>query len=148
MDKAATNFVSCLAGITPKPNDDPPLIHDLYDAVDLLDDSLTKSDVFPAIFDFFEKFPSADFGSPGPLVHLIEDADVAYYAGLLLSSLERKPVNHTLWMANRLLNDKKVTDPLRSSLVTALKNGVEHPLSDDLARQAAREFLEYRNSKS
>jgi hypothetical protein len=130
------------------PNDDPPLIHDLYDAVDVLDDSLTKSDVFPAIFDFFEKFPSADFGSPGPLVHLIEDADFTQYAGLLLSSLERRPVSHTLWMANRLLNDEKVTDPLRSSLVTALKNSVEHPLSDDLAREAAIEFLDYQNSKS
>jgi hypothetical protein len=103
---------------------------------------------FPQLFDFFERVPFAEHGTPGSLVHLIEKADTTLYAGSLVSSLERKPVQHTLWMANRLLNNDQVTDPLRSSLLAVLKSGAERPLAGELVRQAAKDFLEYRKTQS
>jgi hypothetical protein len=50
MDRAATNFVNSLAETTSNPDDNPQLINELYDDVELLDDSSTVPDVFPAAF--------------------------------------------------------------------------------------------------
>jgi hypothetical protein len=58
--------------------------------------------LFPTIFRFMEQNPQADFGSPGPVVHILED--LGGYEPALLASVQRTPISHTLWMINRILN--------------------------------------------
>jgi hypothetical protein len=140
MDENAAQFVKILSEL---PDDDTSLVDELYDAVELLDSSDTVQEVFPAIFSFFELHPAADLGSPGPLVHLTEKAYPGGYEDQLLASLARKPVHSTVWMANRLLNDDSLAEPLRSRLQAAIKDTTVHPLADDAAKQIATQFIDH-----
>ncbi len=141
MDRSAEQFVALLSSLAQKVDEDIYLVDELYDAVDLLDSSDTVREVFPAIFEFFEQHPAAELGEPGPLVHLIEESYPGGYEEQLLESLARKPVHHTVWMANRLLNNKTVVDPLRSHLQFAIRNTPTHPLADESARRVAVQFI-------
>lgn len=143
MDEFAAQFVEILSGLPDEVDDGTSLVDELCDAVDVLDSSDTVREVFPAIFDFFELHPAADVGSPGPLVHLIEKTSPGRYEEQLLASLARKPVHHTVWMANRLLNDDAVDEPLRSRLQAAIKDTTAHPLANDAARQTAIQFIDH-----
>lgn len=53
----------------------------------------------PAMFSLLERFPDAEFGSPGPLVHELEA--IPGYLPPLRDSLRRQPTYLTVWMANR-----------------------------------------------
>lgn len=141
MDESAKKFVELLADLSQTIVDSDDSVGELHDAVDLLGSSDTVAEVFPSVFRLFEKCPKADFGMPGPLVHLLEDSYPGGYEELLLESLAKKPVTHTVWMANRLLNSVDVIDPLRSRLRRALKDVIDHPLADDLVKEDAERFL-------
>ncbi|MCH9693462.1 MAG: hypothetical protein K0U72_03040 [Gammaproteobacteria bacterium] len=143
MDEIARQFATTLGNLAPDARGDDSLVDELYEALDLLESSDTVSAVFPAIFGLFEKHPNADFGMPGPLVHLLEGEYPGGYEDLLLESLARKPVPHTVWMANRLLNSSDVVDPLRVRLQRALKNTVSHPSADEGTRRDAAGFIEH-----
>jgi len=71
------------------------------------------------IIKFIENNPGVDFGQPGALVHFVEKFYRRGYEDLLVSSLERHPTVHTVWMLNRIINDpscqnrKKYIDFLR-----------------------------------
>ena len=143
MDKPSEQFVAALSKLTQKAEDETSLVDELYEAVDLLDSSETVSEVFPAIFRLFESYPAADFGTPGPLVHLIEKSFPGGYEELLLVSLERRPVHQTVWMANRLLNSDDIDGRLRGRLQSALKKAAEHSAADERARQVAAQFIEH-----
>src|SRR5437762_1713015 len=56
------------------------------------------------VLQLFERLPDADFGSPGPLVHAIEQFYGRGYEEELLRSLRRCPTHLTLWLANRIAN--------------------------------------------
>lgn len=64
------------------------------------------------IFNLFEKYPDAYWGDPGVIVHYIESMDRTVYENELISSIERCPVEHTLWMLNRICNSKKTKDEI------------------------------------
>lgn len=58
----------------------------------------------PALFKLIEEFDETvdlTLGSPGPLVHSIEN-HLPHYTKFLVESLERKPTNTNYWMADRL----------------------------------------------
>jgi hypothetical protein len=95
-----------------------------------------RARVMPAIFALLERFPDAEFGSPGPLVHELEA--IPGYEPLLRESLSRQPTYHTVWMASRILNTRLPEDQ-REAWLSALRAAGEHPL----ARQATRDFLEH-----
>src|SRR5262245_27654729 len=52
----------------------------------------------PAMFALFERYPEAELGNPGPLVHTIEA--MGGYENQLRMSIERCPSFYTLWMVN------------------------------------------------
>ena len=141
MDETAKKFIERLSDLSKSMKDTDDVVGELYDAVDLLNSSNTIAEVFPAVFLLFEQFPAAGFGTPGPLVHLIEATPPGGYEVLLLDSLARKPVPHTIWMANRLLNSEDVADPLRGQLRQALKDTIDHPAANDAVKQQAADFL-------
>ncbi len=83
-----------------------------------------------------------DYGSPGPLVHFMEDFHKRGYEDELLRSLDRQPIPHTVWMLNRLINgEKDVTE--RGRLIDILLGVQDHPLADDETKEKAWEFYEH-----
>jgi hypothetical protein len=96
----------------------------------------------PAMFHLIEKFPNADFGSPGPLVHSLEAKGVKQYEAELQISLLRKPTALTIWMYNRIINaerDKQII----SGHIERLKLFSKHPFVNAEAKQTAEGFIEH-----
>jgi hypothetical protein len=46
----------------------------------------------------FERYHSADLGSPGPIVHALERSPIDDHVALLAESLRRQPTLMTVWM--------------------------------------------------
>src|SRR5689334_10333712 len=72
---------------------------------DLCNDVLDTPDpaaAIPAILSVIEKYPDADFGAPGVLVHTLEK--ISGYEGLLIESIQRRPAPLALIMLSRLRN--------------------------------------------
>ena len=98
-----------------------------------------------AILKFMEGNPYVDYGMPGPIVHYIERYYLRGYEQLLFESLTRNPIQHTLWMLNRILNSPKLEDKEK---YLALLRSIELDDSvDDVVRNDARNFLDYQDGK-
>src|ERR1700689_436762 len=97
-------FVSSLHAYSPGTDESP--VASLYSLVSPIEKDPTAPEAFPEIFAFFERFPDADLGTPGPLVHLIEQ-HIGKYEALLVGSVRRAPSTTTIWMINRILNAKR-----------------------------------------
>jgi hypothetical protein len=93
------------------------LINKLNDAVlnddfidvaeDVTEELEERSDAFEAvepILRLMESNPNVDFGKPGALVHYVEKFYKNGYEEKLVESLTRKPIKHTVWMLNRIIN--------------------------------------------
>ena len=98
----------------------------------------------PAMFSLLERFPDAEFGSPGPLVHELEA--IPGYLPLLHGSVRRQPTYHTIWMVNRLLNTKLASDQ-RETWLSELRAVLEHPLASEQTRRAVEDSLEHQGRK-
>ncbi|HEY9102667.1 hypothetical protein [Chitinimonas sp.] len=96
------------------------------------------------MFKLMERFPEADFGSPGPLVHEIEAMNG--YQSQLLRSLARKPTSLSVWMVNRILNSCE-TQQNRDKWLEQLKLIAENQDAPYSARQSAEEFLLYQEAQ-
>jgi hypothetical protein len=90
---------------------------------------------------FMEEHSSIEFGTPGPLVHFVENFYGNGYEEKLLESFSRKPTMHTAWMLNRLINGAKVFAEKRR-LVMAMAQARENPLADPDTLSAINGFLE------
>jgi hypothetical protein len=86
-----------------------------------------------------EKNPTLDFGSPGPLVHFVEKYYRNGYEPELLASVSRRPIVHTVWMLNRLINGTKEAD-LRNKYIDALKAAAAHPEASAGAKKRPRKY--------
>jgi hypothetical protein len=69
---------------------------------------------------FIEEHPDLDLGSPGPIVHRLEQSSLEFYVPWLLASIDRKPTAHTLWMLNRVINGES-NGPRKTSLIDAMR---------------------------
>ncbi len=84
-----------------------------------------------------ERHPLADFGAPGAIVHFVEKYYKKGYEEILYQSIKRSPAMHTVWMLNRICNDKNSPDKFKKLLVeTAERNDI-----DDVIAKSAKEFL-------
>jgi hypothetical protein len=134
MSSKCDTFIAGLSNVTP----DDTLVSQLYLLVESIKDEKDISSVFPAVFHLFERFPDADFGTPGPLVHLLERHYPAY-SEELKSSLKRFPTSHTLWMLNRILNSS-LSSELRSEFLSLMAASVHHPRASIPTREQAEEY--------
>jgi hypothetical protein len=81
-----------------------------------------------------ERYPEADLGSPGPLVHTIERIPIAQFGTFLRSSVERQPGQLNLWMVNRILNSQLTKQHREEPADVAPVCGIERArLGDDAA---------------
>lgn len=99
----------------------------------------------PEMFDLLERFPESAFGSPGPLVHEIEKME--NYQPLLLASLERHPTEHTVWMANRVLNSKQEKQE-KALWLDALSKAINHPKASLSTQESANSFIDWHLGRS
>jgi hypothetical protein len=79
---------------------------DLYEVEDLCDELENNPDkhlAIKALFTFMENNDSADLGSPGYVVKLLETFPEIYKSELY-ESINRKATYYNLWMLNRYLN--------------------------------------------
>lgn len=103
MKSNITKFCNALDRLDPEKSDG--LISDLYDLVDLLEDVNEISLIYNPVFRFLEKYPSADIGNPGPLVHLLE-RHYPDYVPKLIVSIEQKPTYNSIIMLHRIMNSE------------------------------------------
>jgi hypothetical protein len=120
-------------------NDNESFLSDLMDSwVEVQD----KERAVPAIFQLIEKYPHADFGTPGPLVHALESGGAKLYEGELHKSLMRKPTPLTLWMYNRIINKENDLRIIRGHF-ERLKLFSNHPSVDAETKEVAKDFIEH-----
>lgn len=110
----------------------------LYDFVDRLEVLPNKREAIPNILRFIEGSFDKELGSPGPLVHFIEEEDDYY--DLLKASLNRKPTVLTVWMANRIING--AAEPEKREWLLSLESAAKSEYADDIAKDEAKRYLE------
>ncbi|EDY19725.1 hypothetical protein CfE428DRAFT_2901 [Chthoniobacter flavus Ellin428] len=96
----------------------------------------------PELFAVVERFPDAELGTPGPLVHTLERLD---YTEELASSLRRRPTPHGVWMVNRILNGTLPAER-RQFYLDLLASIAHHPNATESARDQAEHFLEFQST--
>jgi hypothetical protein len=109
--------------------DETETVHRLYE---LLPHAMPQSDrLVQALYGVLERFPDAELGAPGPIVHALER--MAGYEAALRSSLARQPTPYTVWMCNRLLN-AATDEQQEADWMAALEAVAIHPNASDAAR--------------
>jgi hypothetical protein len=114
----------------------------LYRIVEAFEELPDRLRVLPAMFAVMERYPEADLGSPGPLVHSIERIPVAEYEPFLRASVECQPGQLNVWMVNRILNSQ-LSEQQREQLLALLKRVTSHPRALETTRQTAERFLKH-----
>lgn len=94
----------------------------------------------PSMFDLMERFPEAELGTPGPLVHELEA--IAGYEPFLRDSIRRQPTDSSVWMVNRILNTELPSEQ-RALWLAELRAIPLHPSAPDRIKEEAEGFLEH-----
>jgi hypothetical protein len=89
---------------------------------------------------FIEEHPDLDLGTPGPIVHRLEESSLEFYIPLLLASIGRKPTLHTLWMLNRVINGQS-NGPWKTALLGNMRAVTQRTDVDEEVKMAALRFL-------
>ncbi len=113
----------------------------MYDLTDELSSNSNASIAINPLFKMAEKFPSVDWGSPGPIVHFIEKFRGGYEESLF-ESLDRKPTLLTIWMLNRIINGVN-REETKIELINKMKKVLDHPLVGNIEKEEVKRFLEY-----
>ncbi|WP_334484472.1 hypothetical protein [Bradyrhizobium algeriense] len=137
-----TTVIVALNSFEPSPDDTDIRLYQLFEGFRSLPG---RDRVAPAMFSLLERFPDAEFGSPGPLVHELEA--IPGYLPLLRDSVHRQPTHLTVWMINRVLNANLSSDQ-RGAWLSELRAVLEHPLASEQTRRSAEDFLEHQGAKS
>jgi hypothetical protein len=125
-------------------NADADGVERLYPITDELAERTDPQAWAPLLFRLLERLDTADLGSPGPVVHLLERSAGPVYHPLLAESVRRKPTPLTVWMVNRVLNAR----PADAGSWLDLLAGVERtPGVSPEAAAEARQFLAYQRSR-
>lgn len=141
-------IIKILNEFVPFAEDDPVNDNEtfFYKLMDAWQNTQDKEKAIPFIFQLMEKYPQADFGSPGPLVHSLETTGIKGYEGELHKSLMRKPTSLTLWMYNRLINAEN-DDRIIRGHIQRLKLFAKHPVVDPEAKEQAEHFVKYQEKR-
>jgi hypothetical protein len=89
------------------------------------------------ILELMENNPDVDYGKPGPLVHFVERFYGHGYEERLIDSLKRKPIKHTVWMLNRIING---SEDKKEYLLGVLDNLISFPDLDTDVVSLAKHF--------
>ncbi|MEO5688129.1 MAG: hypothetical protein ABIR54_12270 [Burkholderiaceae bacterium] len=143
MTRSVDHILTDLQGFAPT-DDGADNVHRLNEALAGFAALPGRERVAAALLDLLERHPTADFGTPGPLVNALEAQPD--YAALLAASLERQPTELSAWMANRLLNSK-LPRADRSVWLKRLTVVTSHPKAAASVRDSAIRFLDFQASR-
>ena len=141
MKPAIKAFVDALRAYSPDGDDSP--IASLYPIVGPIEEDPDAPETFADIFAFFVRYPDADLGMPGPLVHLLE-RHIGKYERLLIASLRRCPSSSGVTMVNRILNAPQSGEE-RKEWMGLLAEVAGNPKAPESIRGDAQHFYEYQN---
>lgn len=119
---------------------------DFYETEQVLDKVEAEEDAdsyIEPILHFMEKNPDIDYGAPGPVVHFMENTDG--YEDLLVESINRTPISHTIWMLNRIVND--INSKNRKKYFKLMKKQLKRKdISDDL-KEEIEEYIDFQEER-
>lgn len=116
-------------------SDDLELIEEA--CVEKIEESGLGLNAVEPLIKLMERHPLADFGVPGAIVHFVEKYYRNGYEDILYQSVKRSPAMHTVWMLNRICNDKNSPDKFRKLLAeTAERKDIDNAIA-----KSANEFL-------
>ena len=102
--------------------------------------------VMPAMFAVMERWPDANLGAPGPLVHAIESLGIATFEPTLVASVQRQPGRLNVWMVNRILNSN-LDEERRKRLLNVLLAVKDHPTASAATIAASQRFLAFQSRR-
>jgi hypothetical protein len=114
----------------------------LYALIDQLGQLKRAADVRREMFMILERNPRADLGSPGPIVHTLEESPIDEHIDLLAESLQREATVMTVWMAERCFRSN-LSDRNRNALLGALGNAPKKSKGGEIATSIAEALREY-----
>lgn len=141
MKQSVDIVITNLRNFTPQNDADSG---DLYELIASLEVTENSNLAIPVMFELMEKYPEADLGSPGALVHFIES--VGGYELQLIQSVERVPMYLNVWMINRLLNSS-ISEDKTEQFLKLLEAVSCNPNATITAKESAINFLEYQQSR-
>ena len=97
----------------------------------------------PALFAVIERMPDTEMGTPGPLVHTLEQMR-GDYEHELAQSIRRQPATLSVWMVNRILNGTRDSRQ-RQVYLHLLRVAAEHPSAPDSVRHEAEHFIQHQS---
>ena len=111
-----------------------------YDITDELEKLENPFATVEPILRLIERSPDIDYGGPGPFGTFLEKFCCKGlnmgYEELLIESLQRKPTNYTIFLLNRICNDKN--DPNRPHYVKIIKTYANSDCLSDFWKEAIR----------
>jgi hypothetical protein len=144
MSPSIDDLIAALRSFEPT-SDESDNVHRLNEIFEGFHLFADREEAAPEIFALVERYPDADFGTPGPLVHELEHLPT--YGRLLAASLQRQPTELAIWMANRLLNSRLPPDK-RAAWLACLTQVTTHPRASASVRESATRFLDFQASRS
>lgn len=99
--------------------------------IDQLGELKYADDVRRELITIFERNPNANLGSPGPIVHALEESPVDEHVALLAESLRRHATVMTVWMAERCFRSNLSTQN-RRTLVDALRSTADRATGEEV----------------
>lgn len=117
---------------------------DTDDFIEVMDDCMQEIEesgiglqAVEPLLQLMERHPLSDFGMPGSIVHFVEKFYKRGYEQLLISSVERCPTMHTVWMLNRVKNGEEN----QQEYIEILNAIVHNEDVEEEIRNSARDFL-------
>ena len=117
-------------------------VETLYRLVDELGDLKHLPEVRRELIMIFERNPGVDLGSPGPIVHTLEQSPIDQHVDLVAESLKRQPTIMAVWMAERCFRSN-LSDRNRTVLLDALKEAAKRVKGGELAMSVAGALRNY-----
>jgi hypothetical protein len=112
-----------------------------YDIIDELEEFENPFEAVEPIFRLIERSPAIDFGGPGPFGTFLEqfykENPPMNFEESLIESLKRKPTEYTIYLLDRLCNDKD--NPDRPRFVKLLKTFADCDCLSDFWKNAIAE---------
>ncbi len=100
----------------------------------------------PALFDVMERMPDVEMGTPGPIVHTLEQMR-GNYERELVESIKRRPTDLTVWMVNRILNATRDREQ-RQFYMDLLRFATEHPAATQFTKDRALDYIKHQMKKA
>lgn len=135
MGTTVERVISLLDSFRPS-DDEVETVRRLNEVFDGFEDLADRRSAIPAIVGLIERYPEAEMGNPGPLVHELEA--LPDYETFVRDSLRRQPALVSLCLANRIVN---VDEEQREQWLRELQAVLEHPKASASLREEALHIL-------